>query len=282
MKKRFTLIELLIVIAIIAILAAMLLPALQQARERAQGSKCIGNLKQMVNVGTLYMHDNNNLWPSINMDSKTTATAINTATGKFKYTYGSWPARLSIGKYLPEYLSMTINSANRPGWIACPSTPVVDVGITNDVQVYATMYHNGYGTSTRYGLPGINFNLPKFGRGFYEALSSTPDVDNVPFDKRVWFVDGKNHMNGAQCNMLRSGAGAAGATDTNRSRVNMVHNGRANLATWSGNVTTIAPDSLREYFAAAYQNANSMYSMALKFYTSSDVGNGIQTAAWGN
>jgi len=63
-KKGFTLVELMIVIAIISILATIIIPKMGQSRAKAQLSACIGNLRSVGTALEMYANDNYHLYPN--------------------------------------------------------------------------------------------------------------------------------------------------------------------------------------------------------------------------
>ena len=86
----FTLVELLVVLAIISALAALLLPALAMAKEKARSIFCLNNLKQIGIAMTLYADDHNDFLVPAEYDVGNGA----------KYREG-WPTILLNRQYLP-------------------------------------------------------------------------------------------------------------------------------------------------------------------------------------
>jgi prepilin-type N-terminal cleavage/methylation domain-containing protein len=86
-RHGFTLVELLVVIGIIAILIAMLLPALQRAKEQANATKCKNNMKQLMTAVLIFAHDNKGHIPG-NRQESTRMTGAN-----------AWKACFLFGNY---------------------------------------------------------------------------------------------------------------------------------------------------------------------------------------
>ncbi|HUC83718.1 MAG TPA: DUF1559 domain-containing protein [Candidatus Acidoferrales bacterium] len=90
-RSAFTLVELLVVLAIIAILAALLLPVFKRAKEEARATACLSNLHQIGLALQVYVQENNNKLP-VMRDAPTDPAAA--ATNSFPTIDKVLPAQL--------------------------------------------------------------------------------------------------------------------------------------------------------------------------------------------
>lgn len=177
-NRRFTLIELLIVIAIIAILASMLLPALRKARESAKRINCSGNLKQIAMGVGMYTNVYNGFLPS--------------------YDFQAGPLRLwfsSVGNVIDDTISDYVKFANmKPEYFHCPSAPDADWGY--NALSYGYNPHLGY---FRAGGPGDKYKINQVQRPSEIIMNADGDGDGR-YDSYVdisYYIVGDRHDEGA-------------------------------------------------------------------------------------
>ncbi len=168
MKTRFTLIELLVVISIIAVLAALLLPALRSAKEAGNAACCMNNLRQM-GVGIfLYLDDYDSSLPY-----------HNPAGNVHSNYWRNWAQGNDYGGLGLIFYGARKHTTNIPkGYVAnkmtfsCPSQPKHGTAFKNADNTGSIDYAIGWYTCTDWSPDGAIRLYPSGGNGYYLAPSS--------------------------------------------------------------------------------------------------------------
>ena len=257
-QSRFTLIELLVVIAIIAILAAILLPALQQARERAMSTQCISNLKNDGTIAAMYTDGHKDYWPTGGVLTETS------------HGVRPWFEEMAAANLMSGPTTRGTWNTNRNPITLCPSLP----------QVPGTWMAEGYATSKAQmnvkdcpSYPFYKVNDPGL------AFARNEPAITVQPSRMVLLIDAGNT---ADFGNLRAYTFWYGANDSETTQAKYhsypvaIHGGRINLLSFTGSVITEAPNGLYEWFNPRLDNnASTMKSVRCKAYITESAGTAV-------
>ncbi len=226
MKEKFTLIELLIVIAIIAILAALLLPALQGAKDKAKQILCMSNQKQITLGCINYSTDWND----------TMIASWTNSGGKIHH----WPRFLSgnqsnsteIGDDGPTYVpkSATYGCAANRIFMDNPN----DWGSTNyafGMYKPAIPLPNGWNFAKQI-LPGDGSSQ------HVQYLKKVPTPANI-----VWISDSYTNHGSVRTGELIGGIKPTGTSDWN-GRIHLIHRNSANVSFYDAHAESLTKEDL--------------------------------------
>lgn len=198
-RKEFTLIEMLIVIAIIAILAALLMPALQRARDSAYQASCANNLRQIYLGFMGFAENNNSRIPPTNHDYTNPALSGGEYIGEFGLdadgtgSSGSWTQ--AIGPYLGHsnwfygYKSLAnaeqlaIQDAARRSIVNCPAA----------IPTERSFDRITYGKSSRLGR---NASKDSSGTANATKTGDYPKFQTIPYPSLAVMITDTNRTPG--------------------------------------------------------------------------------------
>ena len=236
----FTLIELLVVIAIIAILAAMLMPALQQARESAMKANCVANQKQLGTFMNMYadafkgyvLTQSTNYAGAGNWANETSSTRIQISNG-YPYLFAH------LGWYRKDIDKTRVKSSP----YVCPS--------------FLLKYYKGHSNAIYnayiYGV-NIRWNFRSTKDFSVKGMWKQSEVKNA--SQTIYFGDSYHKNNKVMTSMFYPTAGQNGVAG------GPWHNGFANITFADGHTQSIKMANWETngfYYTSPYDVADSTY-----------------------
>ena len=193
-RKSFTLIELLVVIAIIAILAAMLLPALNKARDKAKMISCASNFKQLGLGFEGYKGDFDDYIPAVHQG--TTPTINGYANSAFYYS--TW--KRDIGPYIGVKNENYLSDSEKfyKSFLNCPGATGLDVLNSYGMNNYIAAPVDKIGSGLQYYLNCVKIVGKYFKRPSQRIIAG--DVSNAKLVVTMW--------SGGQSNSTLRGSGS--------------------------------------------------------------------------
>jgi prepilin-type N-terminal cleavage/methylation domain-containing protein/prepilin-type processing-associated H-X9-DG protein len=191
----FTLIELMVVIAIIAILAALLLPALSKARERVEGISCLNNTRQLALAWQLYADDHDGLLPyNLVMNESSPRTNINWVNNVMTWDLSSDNTNLatitsaSLGPYI----------GGVTGIFHCPSDHALSTMQSAagwDRRIRSYSMNAMVGNAGTFSASGVNINNPGYTQFFKTTQIPQPADIFVFLDEHPDSIDDGYFLN---------------------------------------------------------------------------------------
>ncbi len=181
--RGFTLIELLVVVSIIALLIAMLLPALQTARAAAREVTCISQLRQVNFAQIMYTHDSKGAWPLKKI--RNTGSAFDQWN-----TYEKHGLEHMLGDYLGKAVILW-QTPTQPVWI-CPQRRTIHAPTNTDNAYAGLFYHyrdNGAFQAAA-GLPASLWHSRLFTRPSAAPFQWCSQRNNAILAAGTWHATG--------------------------------------------------------------------------------------------